>query len=41
MKTFGLSTVMQVPKIEKVTLNIGLGNAKENKKSLTSKTKEQ
>ena len=34
MKTFGLSTVMQVPKIEKVTLNIGLGNAKENKKAL-------
>ena len=34
MKTFSLSTVMQVPKIEKVTLNIGLGNAKENKKAL-------
>ena len=34
MKTFNLSTVMQVPKIEKITLNIGLGNAKENKKAL-------
>ena len=34
MKTFSLSTVMQVPKIEKITLNIGLGNAKENKKAL-------
>ena len=34
MKTFGLSTVMQVPRIEKITLNIGLGNAKENKKAL-------
>ena len=36
MKTFSLSTVMQVPKIEKITLNIGLGNAKENKKALQS-----
>ncbi len=34
MKTFNLSTVMQVPRIEKITLNIGLGNAKENKKAL-------
>ena len=34
MKTFSLSTIMQVPKIEKITLNIGLGNAKENKKAL-------
>ena len=34
MKTFNLSTIMQVPKIEKITLNIGLGNAKENKKAL-------
>ena len=34
MKTFNLSTVMQVPKIEKITLNVGLGNAKENKKAL-------
>ena len=34
MKAFSLSTVMQVPKIEKITLNIGLGNAKENKKAL-------
>ena len=34
MKTFSLSTTMQVPKIEKITLNIGLGNAKENKKAL-------
>ena len=25
---------MQVPKIEKITLNVGLGNAKENKKAL-------
>ena len=36
MKAFNLSTVMQVPKIEKITLNIGLGNAKENKKALQS-----
>ena len=35
MKTFNLTTVMQVPKIKKITLNIGLGNAKENKKALS------
>ena len=34
MKTFNFTTVMQVPKIKKITLNIGLGNAKENKKAL-------
>jgi large subunit ribosomal protein L5 len=32
MKTFNLSTVMQVPKIEKITLNVGLGMQKKIKK---------
>ena len=28
MKKFNLSSIMQVPKIEKITLNIGIGDAK-------------
>ena len=34
IKTLDLSNVMQAPRIEKVVLNIGLGEAKENPKAL-------
>ena len=34
MKTFGYSTVMQVPKLEKIVLNMRLGDVKENAKSM-------
>lgn len=36
MKKFNFSSIMQVPKVEKITLNIGLGDAKNNKKALQS-----
>ena len=36
MKKFEFTSIMQVPKIEKITLNIGIGNAKDNKKALQS-----
>ena len=31
-KDFGFTSVMQVPRIEKVVINIGLGEAKDNPK---------
>jgi large subunit ribosomal protein L5 len=34
MERFGYSTVMQAPKIEKVTLNMGVGEAKQDSKML-------
>ena len=34
MKKFGYKSVMQVPKLEKIVLNIGLGDVKDNPKSL-------
>ncbi len=34
MKEFSLSNIMQVPKIEKIVLNIGLGEALDNPKAL-------
>ena len=34
MERFGYSTVMQAPKIEKITLNMGVGEAKTNAKAL-------
>ena len=36
MKKFDYTSIMQVPKIEKITLNIGIGDAKNNKKALQS-----
>ena len=36
MKKFDFTSIMQVPKVEKITLNIGLGDAKNNKKALQS-----
>ena len=34
MKKFGYATVMQVPKIEKIVINTGLGDIKDNQKSM-------
>ena len=33
MKKFGYKNIMQVPKLEKIVINMGVGEAKENKKS--------
>jgi len=40
MKTFGYKNVMQVPRLEKVTLNMGLGEAVQNVKILDSAVEE-
>ena len=37
---FSYSTIMQVPHIEKITLNMGVGDAKENAKALDSAVEE-
>ncbi len=34
MQKFGYKSVMQIPKLEKIVINIGLGEAKENAKAL-------
>ena len=34
MKKFQYKSVMQVPKLEKIVINIGLGDTKDNPKSL-------
>ena len=36
MEKFGYKSVMQIPKLEKIVVNIGLGEAKENAKALDS-----
>ena len=33
MQKFGYKSVMQIPKLEKIVVNIGLGEAKENAKA--------
>ena len=40
MKTFGYKNVMQVPRLEKITLNMGLGEAVQNIKILDSAVEE-
>ncbi len=40
MEKFGYSNVMQAPKIEKVVLNMGVGEARENAKALESAVNE-
>ena len=40
MKTFGYKNVMQVPKLEKIILNMGLGEAVQNIKILDSAVEE-
>ena len=34
MKKFGYKNIMQVPKLDKIVINMGVGEAKENKKAL-------
>lgn len=36
MKKFGYKSVMQIPKLEKVVINVGAGEAKENQKMIDS-----
>ena len=36
MKKFNYKSVMEVPKLEKIVINIGLGDTKENPKELSS-----
>ena len=40
MKKFGYKSVMQVPELNKVVINIGLGDTRENPKALESAIKE-
>ena len=40
MKKFQYKSVMQVPKIDKIVINIGLGDLKENPKALENAMKE-
>jgi len=40
MEQFGYENPMQVPKLEKITINIGLGEAKDNAKLMESAVKE-
>lgn len=40
VKKFGYKNVMEVPKIDKIVLNMGIGEAKENSKILDTATKE-
>ena len=40
MKKFGYKTVMQVPKIDKIVINTGLGDIKDNQKSMQMVEKE-
>ena len=40
MKKFGYKSIMEVPKLEKIVLNVGLGDVKENPKSLEGAVKD-
>lgn len=40
MEKFGYKSVMQIPKIEKIVVNVGLGEAKENAKVLDGATQD-
>ena len=40
MKKFEYKSVMQVPKLDKIVINIGLGDVKENPKSLENAMKD-
>ena len=39
MKKFNYKSVMQVPKIEKIVINMGVGDAVQNPKALTARWK--
>ena len=36
MNKFGYKSVMQIPKLDKIVINVGAGEAKENTKALTA-----
>lgn len=40
MEKFGYKSVMEIPKLEKIVLNMGMGEARENPKALEAATKE-
>ena len=40
MKKFGYKNVMQVPKLDKIVINMGIGEAKDNSKILDSAVKD-
>ena len=40
MKKFGYKNVMQVPKLDKIVINMGVGEAKENPKALEGAVKD-
>ena len=40
MKKFGYKSIMEVPKLDKIVINIGLGDVKENPKSLENAIKD-
>ena len=40
MKKFGYKSVMQIPKIEKVVINVGCGEARENAKVMDAVLKD-
>ena len=40
MKKFGYKSIMQVPKLDKIVINIGLGDTRENPKALENAMKE-
>ena len=40
MKKFGYKSIMEVPRLEKIVLNVGLGDIKENPKSLEGAVKD-
>ena len=40
MERFGYSSLMQAPKIEKITLNMGVGEAKQDSKMLEAATEQ-
>lgn len=40
MKKFGYKNVMEIPKLDKIVINVGCGEAKENKKAVEAITKD-
>ena len=40
VKKFGYNNIMEVPKMDKIVINMGVGEAKENAKSLESAVKD-
>ena len=40
MKKFGYKNVMEIPKLEKIVINMGVGEAKENAKVLDTAVKD-